>query len=126
MATYKHPYGLSVCYEDKMKFKLQPGMSIPKTLIVNDFTTTISEVIIKTVPEIHIPVINNIIGMPMLTLREHPETVTYTNHWRTIEINTLEELLKIQNYLGDIIISQNPCSETHTEYSIDVVPEYDD
>lgn len=107
-----------------MKFKLQPGISIPETLIVNDFTTTRSEVIIRTIPDCKIPVVNNIIGMPVLTLREHPETIIYIDHWRTIEINTIEELIVVQNYLGDIRIIKEPCSETNTEYSIYVV--YDD
>ena len=109
-----------------MKFKMQPGESIPDTLIVHNFTTTKSEVVIRTVSRSHIPCVNNIIGMPVITISEYPETVTYTNYWRTIEINTLEELLMVQTYLGDIKITHEPCIETDTKYSIYTVEEYED
>lgn len=108
-----------------MKFKLEPGTSVPDTLHVEDFTTTTHEIKIRTIPDCQIPVKCNILGKPVLTLREYPETVTYINHWRTIEVNTLEDLMMIQNYLGDIRITHEPCTETGTEYSIYTIGEYD-
>lgn len=109
-----------------MKFKLPPGIGVPDTLKINDFTTTREEIRIRSIPHTRIPVIDNIIGMPMLFLREYPETVVYTTHWRVVEINTLEELLEVQKYLGNLIITKERVDETDTDYSIEIVHNCED
>ena len=104
-----------------MKFELISYKGIPSGIRIEKFVRNRTETFTKDKLQITHPVVDNIIGEPVVTWVPYTWSVDFTDYFHTIKFTTLEGLMQFQSEVGTITISNKKNEFLGTEQLIEIL-----
>jgi hypothetical protein len=109
-----------------MKFELVSHRGLPSNRKIVEVIRERTEIFTKEHLKVTRPVVDNVIGEPVMQWIETKYEVPFRDIFHTIEIKTLEGLIRLQDEVGPIIITNDKNEYLGTDHKIKIFREDDD